>query len=300
MRICAAGKHIGPTFENVCLGHMTLTFENMCQAPRASTFKMTAHSSAQTSTKIGTKVPILAAGHARAQQQEPELATRWEGHVCAMGRGNGARGCGDGGAWSRLPSVVTWSSPRLAEGDVAAMAGEGAMAGCEACFRPVAMGGTLGGGVSPVSAESEAKKAGKFARANCTERQRSRCDFLHSISNVSPCSSPAERQGLIAVQPSAVPAPLEPSSTPLGSPVSTGSTTSERDGGWGSPERDRGSVSPRRIPGVPRGVPGVSSVRSHLFRRIQDPKGGEGRGGFPRVGSQTLRESAPRRDQFHE
>ena len=93
------------------------------------------------------------------------------------------------------------------------MAGEGARAWGEACCRPVSLVGgvTLRGGVSSVSAESEAEAAGKFARGSGTDRrlQRARRDFLHSISHVSPCSSPAELEDLIAAQPSTAPAPLD-------------------------------------------------------------------------------------------
>jgi len=93
------------------------------------------------------------------------------------------------------------------------MAGEGARAWGEACCRPVSLVGgvTLRGGVSSVSAESEAEAAGKFARGSGTDRrlQRARRDFLHSISHVSPCSSPAELEDSIAAQPSTAPAPLD-------------------------------------------------------------------------------------------
>ena len=100
------------------------------QLPSVVTWKTVTHS-------CPTKVPILAAGHACAQQ---EAATRGEGGAGAMGL-IWARGWGDGGAWSRYPSVVTWSSPRLAVGAVEAMAGEGGRAGGEACSRPVTLGG---------------------------------------------------------------------------------------------------------------------------------------------------------------
>jgi len=100
------------------------------QLPSVVTWKAVTHS-------CPTKVPILAAGHARAQQ---EPATRGEGGAGAMGLIL-ARGWEDRGAWSRFPSVVTWSSPQLAVRAVAAMAREGARAGGEACCRHVTLGG---------------------------------------------------------------------------------------------------------------------------------------------------------------